>query len=134
MTTNRFYYNPHAKLIELPGQLFGPLGDANAVLLFDPGSFRTIISSRILDKLGYDTKSVKGSVQTTSVTGVEKGSLINVCNFTFLDFTFENIEIASFDLPARYKIDGLIGLDILEQFEIRLNHRGRWIEFSKLDR
>ena len=133
MNIIRYHYNPKKSLIELPGRVFGPCGDVNITLIFDPGSFRTILSSSILHSIGYDTKSNLGNVQTTSVSGIEKGTLLCVDELKFLTFCFKRIDIACFDLPPRYQIDGLIGLDVLEHFEVSLNHRERWIQFNKLD-
>jgi len=132
MKSIQYNYDSVKSLIEIPGSIFGPNGDANLSLVFDPGSYRTIISGAIIENLGYSETGESSRVRTTSVAGIERGYTVVLERMVFLMFTFENIEVACFDIPAKYKIDGLLGLDFIENFEIILKHRKHQITFREL--
>ena len=134
MKTEHYHYGSKKhKLVILPGKIFGPLGKQNISLVFDPGSYRTILSAELTDFLGYQATTQSKKISTTSVTGKEYGYTLLISQLNILGFEFRNIEIACFDLPEKYEIDGLLGLDLLEKFEVTLQHKDRWIEFRLLD-
>jgi predicted aspartyl protease len=128
----RFHYNPARDLIHIPGKLWGSLGYHTLNLVFDSGAYRTIINTRVADSLGYQAVGSNQKISTSSVTGLEEGYTLTVQRFCMLDFQFDNVELCCFDLPETSGIDGLIGLDILEKFEVTLRHRNHWIQFTLL--
>jgi predicted aspartyl protease len=127
-----FCYNPKKEIIHIPGKIWGPTKNQNLTLVFDPGASRTIIDPTITDAVGYQATGIHKRVTTSSVIGFEEGYTLTVKKLTILDFEFENIEVCCFDLPENSQIDGLIGLDILEKFEVTLRHRDHWIQFERL--
>ncbi len=128
-----FSYDPHKDVVHIPGCLWGPLGEHRLKLAFDPGAYRTIIDTSLVDLLGYQANATSQKVSTSSILGREWGYTLTVQKFSLLSFHFPNLEIACFDLPEQYDIDGLIGLDLIEKFEVTLRHRDRWIQFRLLD-
>ena len=128
-----YSYDPHKDVIHIPGYLWGPFGEQRIKLAFDPGAYRTILNTPLTDSLGYQLTSESEKLSTSSIIGKEWGYTFKVQKFSLLSFEFVNIEIASFDLPEKYDIDGLIGLDLIEKFEVVLRHRDRWIQFRLLD-
>lgn len=134
MTIIKSYsYDPQKDVIHIPGCLWGPLGEQRLKLAFDPGAYRTIIDTQVTDALGYQASSESRKVNTSSVIGKEWGYTRTVEKLSILDFEFPNLRIACFDLPEKYEIDGLIGLDLIEKFEVTLRHRERWIQFRLLE-
>ena len=127
-----YLYDPRKDLIHIPGTIWGPLGQQNLRLVFDPGSYRTILKTGLTDFLGYQATCKSKRVSTTSVVGSEWGYTVTLQRMAILGFDFENVEIACFDLPEKYGIDGLIGLDMLDRFEVTLRHKDRWIQFQLL--
>ena len=132
MHTESYHYGDAEGVILLPGKIYGPVGVRNIRLVFDPGSFRTIIKTRLTDSLGYQATGKSKRITTTSVVGKEYGYTLMLQKLSVLGFEFNNIEVAGFDLPEKYGIDGLLGLDLLEKFEVTLRHRERWIQFQAL--
>lgn len=128
-----YHYDSRQDLIHLPGNLWGPLKQQNLRLAFDPGAYRTIINTQLTDALGYQATKESRRVSTTSVVGKEWGYTLTVERISILGFEFPDFQIACFDLPEQYDIDGLIGLDLIEKFEITLRHRDRWIKFQLLE-
>jgi predicted aspartyl protease len=127
-----FHYDAKKDLIHVPGNMWGPLGEQNVRFAFDPGAYRTIINTRLTDALGYQVAGDSQRVSTAAVIGREWGYTLRVEKLSILGFEFPNLQIACFDLPEQYDIDGLIGLDLIERFEVTLRHRDRWIQFRLL--
>lgn len=132
MQTESYHYSDTESIVLLPGKIFGPTGMRNIRLVFDPGSFRTIIKTRLTDSLGYQATAKSKRITTTSVIGKEYGYTLTLKKLSILGFEFNDVEIAGFDLPEKYGIDGLLGLDLLEKFEVTLRHKDRWIQFQAL--
>ena len=128
-----YHYDSKKEVVHLPGKLFGPIGVENIRLVFDTGAYRTIISTKLIDYLGYQATSQSKRVTTSSVVGKEYGYTTIVQKLTVLSFEFINAEVACFDLPPKYDIDGLLGLDLLEKFEVTLKHKERWVRFKALE-
>jgi hypothetical protein len=128
-----YHYDPHKDVVHIPGCLWGPLGEQRLKLAFDPGAYRSIIDTRVTDGLGYQAKPESQRISTSSIIGTEVGYSISVERLSILTFAFSDFSIACFDLPEKYGIDGLIGLDLLTNFEVTLRHRDRWIQFRLLD-
>ncbi len=131
-STEPYYYDPKKDVIHIPGNIYGPLGEQNIRFAFDPGSYRTIINTSILDSIGYQATGDSSKLSTSSIIGKEWGYSLLIKKLSILRFEFSNINIASFDLPEKYGIDGLMGLDLIEKFEITLRHRDHWIQFNLL--
>lgn len=128
-----FHYDGHQDLIHLPGNLWGPLKQQNIRLAFDPGAYRTIVNTQLTDALGYQATRASRRVSTSSVIGKEWGYTLVVEKISILGFEFPHFQIACFDLPEQYDIDGLLGLDLIEKFEVTLCHRAHWIQFRLLN-
>ena len=132
MKKESYTYPDSEDVISLPGKIFGPLRSQNVLLVFDPGAYRTIIKTSLTDSLGYQADADSKRVATSSVIGKEYGYTLKLQKLNILGFSFADIEVASFDLPEKYAIDGLIGLDLLKKFEILWRHKDRFLEFRLL--
>lgn len=127
-----FYYDPTKDLIHIPGKIVGPLGEQNLRFAFDTGSYLTIVNTCLTDSLGFRASDGIRRVSTGSVAGKEWGYMLTLQRLSILGFEFRGFEVACFDLPEQYGIDGLIGLDLLEKFEVTLRHSERWVQFRLL--
>lgn len=132
MNQQSYQYRRDKDIIILPGKIIGPLGNRNIQLVFDPGAYRTIINTGLTDELGYQAKGQGRRISISSVAGREYGYTLVLQKLSILNFDFRNVEVASFDLLGTYGIDGLLGLDLLEHFEITLRHRERQIQFTRI--
>ncbi len=128
----KYSYDLNQNVILLPGRIHGPLGNRNVTFVFDPGAYRTIISTDLTDSLGYGSNKMSKKIRTGSIIGIEMGYTLIINQISILNFEFKNIEVACFDLPEQYDIDGLLGLDILEKFLVTFKHREHWIALSLL--
>jgi hypothetical protein len=118
MNKFKYHYEIDQDVILLPGKLYGKLGNKNINFVFDPGAYKTIISTELTDSLGYGLNKESKKISTGSVIGTERGYTIIVRKISIFYFEFKNIEIACFDLPKQYKvriIPGEILCDIIRR-------------------
>lgn len=85
--------------------------------IVDTGSFMTIIRTPRIDAMGYSARDASNFFSTESVIGQEKGYCLRIKSLSIFGNVFENFEVAALDLPPRYNIDGLIGMNLLNQFD-----------------
>lgn len=84
--------------------------------IIDTGAAMTIIQTSNIDALGYSARDAFAHFSTESVIGKEAGYLLRVKTFEIFGMKFENLEVGALDLPKRYNIDGLIGMNVLGKF------------------
>jgi hypothetical protein len=80
----------------------------------------TLITPEVLDGLGYNPRDGVARTHITSATSREPGYTIRVSRFAALGFRCANFLIHAFDLTDRADIDGLVGLDYLQQFNYEI--------------
>lgn len=99
--------------VQVEGKMFSFIGR----FIVDTGAFMTIIRTPRIDAMGYSARDGTKSFSTESVIGKETGYLLKIKALKVFGKRFENFEVAALDLPPRYNIDGLIGMNLLNQFD-----------------
>ena len=85
--------------------------------IIDTGAAMTIIRTARIDAMGYSARHAIAPFKTESVIGKEMGYQLRIKAFEVFGKIFENFEVAALDLPSRYHIDGLIGMNLLSKFD-----------------
>ncbi|PIR24720.1 MAG: hypothetical protein COX62_08655 [Deltaproteobacteria bacterium CG_4_10_14_0_2_um_filter_43_8] len=85
--------------------------------IVDTGAAMTIIRTPRIDALGYSANEALRVFNVESVIGKEKGYTIRIKKFEIFNKYFDDFEVAALDLPSHYHIDGLIGMNVLGQFD-----------------
>ncbi|MDO8526957.1 MAG: retropepsin-like aspartic protease [Deltaproteobacteria bacterium] len=85
--------------------------------IVDTGAFMTIIRTPRIDAMGYSARDATKPFSTESVIGKETGYCLKIGAIEVFGKRFENLEVAALDLPPKYNIDGLIGMNLLNQFD-----------------
>lgn len=103
----------------------------NTSLTFDTGAVTTTISSDILFLLGCDMN--KGQIaRIVTASGVEYVREVIIDKFRIGNFELKNIKVYAHSFPLESFSSGVIGLNILSQFDIKLLFSKRVIELNKL--
>ena len=100
-------------------------------LTFDTGASVTTISKEILHDIGYDVVSGK-SHKITTASGVEFVKEVIIDRIRLGEFEFENVKVYAHNFPDEGYTAGVIGLDILSQFDINLLFSKRLIELTRI--
>ncbi len=119
-------------LIVVAAHLFGPLGVRKLDLAVDTGATETLILPEIIHGLGYSPRDGERVTKIRSAIGEEPGYLIRVSRFRTLGHEFPDQLVHAHDLPDGFGIDGLLGLNILDQFNCELRPRDGVIRVERV--
>jgi len=100
---------------------------------FDTGASFTIIPWDIAISLGYDPTRTTRRVRIITGSGVEYAPMIKVQKLTAIGESIENLEVLCHDLPEDSKIDGLLGLNFLKNFDIDISFSKGTINIQSKD-
>jgi len=115
------HFNPKEGLIIVPARLFGPEGDIIAQLALDTGATGTLINWDIAMIIGYDPAIAQERVQITTGSGVEFAPRIEISKIEALGRMRRNFALICHTLPPSANVDGLLGLDFLQEAILNIN-------------
>ncbi len=98
----------------------GDSGKAYPKLLLDTGSAYTLISQEILESIGCSPTLPKRTHRIITGSGYEIVPVVSVNQFHCLCSLLNNFEIFAHTLPFGAFVDGLLGMDFLNKFEIEI--------------
>ena len=101
------------------------------LLVFDTGASVTIISEKILNYIGYDVTNSK-SHKLITASGVEFAKEVILDRIRLGEFELENVTAYAHTFPEEIYTIGVIGLDILSQFDINILFSKRLIELTRV--
>jgi len=79
-----FPFDPNRGPITVRGEVSGPLGQANLLVVLDTGATNSLIRSAILTSLGYDPDASTDRVQVAMGNGIELVPRVVVTRFAAL--------------------------------------------------
>ena len=98
------------------------------LLLLDTGASITTIPSQVAIDLGYDLSNPKQEVDILASSGIFTAKIITVRKLTAIGETVENIDVLCHDLPEDSIVEGLLGLNFLQYFDIKISFSTGTIE------
>lgn len=119
-------------LMVVDAKVFGPRGDQDLRLVVDTGATVTLIAPEILNAVGYSVRDHAGITTIRSAVATERGYLQRVSMFRALGHERPGFLLHAHDLPDGYGIDGLLGVDFLNQFNYEVRPRERRIRVAPL--
>ena len=122
-----YRFDPKAGLILVKTKLYGPRGDTVINLALDTGATWTLISWETAALVGYDPASIQQRTPITTGSGVEYCPKLNLQSVEALGKTVKNLEVLCHTLPPTSRVDGLLGLNFLQRFDVRLNFKEGYI-------
>ncbi len=102
-------------------------------LVLDTGASVTSINSKVLSHLGYDISNPKDKVEFLTAGGYVENGFIELSRLTVFGKEFENINVGVIDFPEDEYIDGLLGIDILSNFDISIKYSNRKINIKPIE-
>jgi len=104
---------------------------STALLTFDTGATVTTISSTVIDALGYDISNGKKQIITTD-SGVAIVQEITVDKLKIgTSHTLDDVKVYVHDFPDESFTIGVIGFNVLSQFDMMLSFSSKLINFVK---
>ena len=99
-------------------------------LAVDTGATVTIISPDAARFIGINPAFSKRVREVTTGSGSVMCPLITIPYFICLGQTIKNLEVFCHTLPEESPVEGLLGLNFLKNFDIRINFRKGYLETS----
>jgi len=122
-----FQLDPKAGLILVKAKLYGPRGDTVVNLALDTGATWTLVSWETAVLVGYDPALLQQRTPITTGSGVEYCPKLTLERVAALGKKVSNLEALCHTLPPTSRVDGLLGLNFLRGFDVRLNFRAGYI-------
>ena len=98
---------------------------------FDTGASVTTVSKDILHNLGYDVTNGKLE-QITTASGIEYVREVSVDRINLGEFELEHVLVYAHTFPEESLTTGVIGLNVLSQFDINMLFSKRQIFLTKI--
>jgi hypothetical protein len=116
-------FYPDDGLIVVSAVVEGPLQDTQVSLALDTGAVDTVISESILRFVGYDPSLAAQQVQATAATSVVSVPQLPVRRLSALGQDRFDFPVLAHTLPPSAGVDGLLGLDFVRGYELKINFR-----------
>lgn len=100
-------------------------------MVLDTGASITTIPAEIAFAIGCDPAKPKKRIEMITASGTEYVPVVAIPEIKFLGFTLKNIEAACLNLPPQSLVSGLLGLNVLKEFDILLAFRKKILEIAK---
>ena len=124
-----FTFDPKASSIIVRAVVEGEIARI-VTLILDTGSSFTHLPWRVLQAIGYDPGTSKERVKVVTPSGVELPPKVKVKRIRALGKSVEDVEVLCHDLPPEAKVDGLLGLNFLRNFNIAIRFKDGVIEID----
>jgi predicted aspartyl protease len=123
----KYPFRPAATLIVVQAEVVGPHGTALVDLALDTGASTTILSWTTAVAAGYDPGTVTPRRRVITGSGEEFCPLLTMQRLRALGRSVDGLEILCHDLPAQSAVRGLLGLNFLSLFDVRINFKQGFI-------
>ncbi len=100
-------------------------------LALDTGATYTIIPFEAAFAIGCNPISSKRKRGIVTASGIEYVPLVTIPIIKVFGFELRNLDVVCHNLPPQSQVDGLLGLDFLSHFDIRLFFLQKTMEINK---
>ena len=123
----KYPFDPKVGIILVKTKIYGPGGDAIVNLALDTGATWTLVSWETAVLVGYDPASIQQRTAITTGSGIEYCPKLNLLRVEALGKSVNSLEVLCHTLPPTSRVDGLLGLNFLRQFNVSLNFKQGYI-------
>lgn len=117
-----------APFIVIPVTLVGKSANYIVNMALDTGATFVMIPWDVAEHLGYDPTISDERISITTASTVEKVPLITLEEIDVLGLSLKNVKVAVHDLPPKSRVDGLLGLSYLTNFNMKLMFKDGYLE------
>jgi clan AA aspartic protease (TIGR02281 family) len=91
-------------------------------MAIDTGARVTMITPALASELGINLAGLKPTVQIVGVVGSARAIEVTLARISLLGIPVENVKALCHPLPPRLGLDGILGLNFLQHFNLAINH------------
>jgi len=131
MTENRYpLLGVEQGMILVVARLYGLKVTRDLIMLLDTGSSLTTITFEAAQRLGLDPAMPAGRHKTYVWGGEARVPTLLVPRVRVFGREVRNLEVGVGELPPQLGLDGVLGLNFLQHFDLRINFRQEYIELK----
>ena len=106
--------------------------DAKALkMVLDTGATITTIPQEIAVATGCDPVKSKRRIEMITASGSEYVPIVKIPKIEFLGFSLRGVDAICHNLPPQSLASGLLGLNVLKNFDVLLKFRSKLLEIIK---
>jgi len=115
-------------MVLVVGDFYSPTRRVRTILLLDTGSSITTLTPQAIRRLGFDPQKPHRVQRTHIWGGTREVPILVIPRVRVFGQEVRDLEVAYGDLPPALRIDGVLGLNFLRHFDLRINFREEYIE------
>jgi hypothetical protein len=120
-------FDPRKGHILIPTHIYGPDGDAIALLALDTGATQSMVGPDIGRILVRDLASIPKETKITTASSEEQTAEIMATSIEALGLERHRFPILCLELPSSVEVDGVLGLDFFRGRKLTLDFRSGWV-------
>ena len=99
-------------------------------MVIDTGATITTIPNAIAMAIGCDPAKSRRRIEMITASGTEYAPIVKIPEISLFEFTLRDIDAICHDLPPQSIAGGLLGLNVLKNFDIFLKFRSKTLEIE----
>ena len=88
----------------------------------EAGARMTVVTPRTAEELGFEPSDIEPSMSILSATGSAPAALLRMRSVAVMGHEVEDLRVLCYPLPARLELDGILGLNFLDRFDIEISN------------
>lgn len=116
-----FPFKPKESLIICHSEIIGPKMKLSIKMALDTGATYTMISVEAAIAVGCDPFQAKRRIEITTGSGVEYVPVVVIPEFKTFGVRIRNLEVICHNLPPQSPVEGLLGLNFLNQSKLLID-------------
>lgn len=110
----------------------GAINTRTLLMALDTGASVTTIPLETALAIGLDPSTPESKLEMITASGMDEVPVVRAPKIKFFGFELENVEVGCVNLPPESRrVAGLIGLNILSQFDLFLGFRSGKLRIGK---
>ena len=124
-------FDPKGRLIYLEVRVVGPGGHYDPVMALDTGASRTILSERLLRRIGFDPAVLPRTGTARTAGGDVPAGRVRLRQLTAIGITVPFFEVAFHPFNPNARAEGLLGLDFFRGYRFTVDLDAGWIDLRR---
>jgi predicted aspartyl protease len=115
--------DPEQPTIILKVEVYGEKESRTMDMALDTGSTYVMVPWHIAESLGYDPAVSRRRINLTTASSVVVAPIMTVKAMKTLGQQVSNVDVVCHDLPPGSRVEGLLGLSYLKNFDLDLHYK-----------
>ena len=98
-------------------------------MLLDTGSVVTVVAPEVAEEIGLELRESPG-LEIVGIAGSATAAETTTATISLLGMTVRSVDVICLPLDPRLGVDGILGLDFLQHFNIRIDNDSETITFE----